>query len=74
VQYVASVQDQYNDTLIEAVAAAAARCGVRQFVLDCGWHVTKKSFGKSVSWLNNCGDWIPDPANFPTVSNRYLIR
>jgi len=58
-------RDQYNDTLIEAVAAAAARCGIRQFVLDCGWNVTNKSLGKSVSWLNNCGDWIPDPAKFP---------
>ncbi len=58
-------RDDYNDTLLMTVAKAAAACGIRQFVIDCGWHTDSASIGKDVSWMDNCGDWIIDRRKFP---------
>ena len=58
-------RDEISDTLITDVAKHAAQCGIRQFVIDCGWHINAGSLGEKVGWIDNCGDWIVDKTKFP---------
>jgi len=57
--------DRFNDTLLISLAKVASECGVTQFEIDCGWHVAQGNIGKSVSWIDETGDWIVDKAKFP---------
>jgi alpha-galactosidase len=57
--------DRLNDTLIISLAKVASECGVKQFEIDCGWHIAKGNSGKNVSWIGNTGDWIVDKTKFP---------
>ncbi len=53
-----------NDTLIGAVAEAAAECGLREFVIDDGWQVNAGGTSSQEWWGGNYGDWIVDTAKF----------
>jgi alpha-galactosidase len=55
----------FNDTLLISLAEAASESGIRQFEVDCGWHITEDNKGKNVEWIANTGDWIVDKQKFP---------
>jgi alpha-galactosidase len=57
--------DKFNDTLLISVAKAASECGIRQFVIDCGWHMNVGNIGKKANWYENCGDFEVDKKKFP---------
>ncbi len=57
--------DNFKDTLLVTLSNLASECGIKQFEIDCGWHTSEGNTGKSVSWIENTGDWIPDDAKFP---------
>ena len=57
--------DNFKDTLLVTLSNLASECGIKQFEIDCGWHTTEGNTGKSVSWIENTGDWIPDNSKFP---------
>jgi alpha-galactosidase len=57
--------DRLNDTLIVTLAKVASECGVKQFEIDCGWHIAQDNISKKVSWIANTGDWIVDKTKFP---------
>lgn len=54
-----------NDTLMTSLARVASECGIKQFEIDCGWHVAEGNIGKDASWIENTGDWIVDKTKFP---------
>ncbi len=56
--------DHFNDTLLVNLSRIAGECGIKQFEIDCGWHITERNEGKTVSWISNTGDWIPDKTKF----------
>ena len=58
-------RDNFNDTLLISLARSAAQCGIRQFEIDCGWHINTGSLWKKEAWADNCGDWIVDKTKFP---------
>ncbi len=57
--------DRYDEKLILELAESAAQCGIKEFTIDCGWHMTKIEPTVEVIWVNKCGDWIPDTKKFP---------
>ena len=57
--------DNFKDTLLVNLSNLASECGIKQFEIDCGWHTTEGNIGKSVSWIENTGDWIADKTKFP---------
>jgi alpha-galactosidase len=57
--------DRISDTLLISLSKAASECGVKQFEVDCGWHITLDNTDKKVSWIANTGDWIVDKTKFP---------
>ena len=54
-----------DDTLVAEVAAAAAACGVKEFVIDDGWQVNDGGTSSEEWWGGNYGDWVVDTAKFP---------
>ncbi len=58
-------RDNLNDTMLVSTARAAAKCGIRQFVIDAGWYINSDNIGKHVRWFENCGDWMVDKRKFP---------
>jgi alpha-galactosidase len=58
-------RDEFSDTLLISLAKAASKCGIRQFVIDDGWHINIDNLDKKVSSFEKCGDWIIDKKKFP---------
>ena len=54
-----------TDSLVREVAAAAAECGVKEFIIDDGWQVNTGARTSADAWGNNYGDWNVDREKFP---------
>lgn len=54
-----------SDSLVREVAAAAAECGIGEFIIDDGWQVNTGAPTSGEAWGNNYGDWNVDREKFP---------
>lgn len=54
-----------SDSLVREVAAAAADCGVQEFIIDDGWQVNSGAESSREAWGKNYGDWKVDQEKFP---------
>ncbi|OAA36190.1 CaaX prenyl protease Ste24 [Beauveria brongniartii RCEF 3172] len=59
----------YNETTIARLAQPTAELGVRMFVLDDGWFGDKYP---RVSDNAGLGDWVPNPAQFPSGFDKLI--
>ncbi len=53
-----------SDSLVRDLARAAARCGIKEFIIDDGWQVNKGGSTSKEAWGNNYGDWQVDGEKF----------
>ncbi len=54
-----------NDSLVREVAAAAAECGIQEFIIDDGWQYNSGAETSEKGWGGNYGDWLVDTNKFP---------
>ncbi len=56
--------DKLSDKMALELGKAAAECGVKDYLLDAGWHKNEGSAAKE-AWSRTCGDWLTETRKFP---------